>query len=142
MKNRRNPPHLSHLAALPVLEELSFALTQLGRLAETVAARLSRGDSAADWLPQLTEQAARVRAMFAAADDDTRDAVRDCLAETAEVVRLAASCGDEWLDAHRQTVDADTFAARLRRAYGLDAESAPLTLDWPEPTWPSTQSTS
>lgn len=125
-----------------MLEELSSALTQLGRLAETVAARLSRGDSAADWLPQLTENARRVRAMFAAADADTRAAVRDRLAETAEVVRLAASCGDEWLDAHRSAVDADSCAARLRRAYGLDVESAPLTLDWPAPPWPSTHSPS
>jgi len=125
-----------------VLEELSSALTRLGRLAETVAARLSRGDSAADWVPQLTEHSQRVQAMFAAADDDTRAAIRDSLADTAEVVRLAATCGDEWLDAHRPTVEADTCAARLRRAYGLDAESAPLTLDWPETSWPSTHSTS
>jgi hypothetical protein len=108
-----------------VLVELSSAIHQLGRLAELVAARLSRGDSASDWVPQLTAQARRVQAMYAAADDDTRDAVRDTLAETAEVVRLAAGCGDDWLSAHRSTLDADLCAARLRRVYGLDAEFAP-----------------
>ncbi len=108
-----------------MLEELSSAMNQLGRLAELVAARLSRGDSAADWLPQLTEHARRVRVIFAAADADTRDALRDRLAETAEVVRLAATCGDEWLSAHRSAVAADRCAARLRRAYGLDAELLP-----------------
>ena len=109
-----------------MLEELSSALTQLGRLAELVAARLSRGDSAADWLPQLTEHARRVHRQFQAADEDTRAALRDALAETAELVRLAATCGDEWLSAHRREVDADVCAARLRRAYGLDAELVPF----------------
>jgi hypothetical protein len=109
-----------------VLEELSSALAQLGRLAETVAARLSRGDSAADWLPQLSEQASRAQRLFHAADEDTRAALRDALAETAELVRLAAACGDEWLSAHRQELDADLCAARLRRAYGLDAELVPF----------------
>jgi hypothetical protein len=108
-----------------VLEELSSSITQLGRLAELVAARLSRGDSAPDWLPQLTEHAGRVRALFVTADAATRDAVRDALAETAEVVRLAATCGDEWIASHRSELDADLCAARLRRVYGLEAELVP-----------------
>lgn len=109
-----------------MLEELSSSLTQLGRLAETVAARLSRGDSASDWLTQLFDNARRVEQLYRAADDDTRAALRDALAETAELVRLAAACGDEWLSAHRPEVDADLCAARLRRVYGLDAEIVPF----------------
>ena len=98
---------------------------ELDAINPQLAARLARGDSAADWVPQLSEHARRVRVIFAAADADTRDALRDCLAETAEVVRLAATCGDEWLSAHRSAVAADVCAARLRRAYGLDAELLP-----------------
>lgn len=110
-----------------MLEELSSALNQLGRLAELVAARLSRGDSASAWLPQLLVEAKRVQEFYASADAETRDTLRDTLSETAEVIRLAATCGEEWLNAHRSEVDADACASRLRRVYGLDTELAPYS---------------
>lgn len=109
-----------------MLEELSSALTQLAQMAEMVAARLSRGDSATDWLQQLSEHACRAQQLYRAADDDTRAALRDALAEAARLVQVAAACGDEWLSAHRPELDADLCAARLRRIYGLDAELVPF----------------
>ena len=123
-----------------MLEELASAIHQLGRLAELVAARLARGDAAPDWLSQLAEQGRRVERQFAAADEPTRAALRELLAETADLVRRAASCGDEWLTVHRPAVDADARIARLRRAYGIVVALAPPSGS--RPAWPPLQSTS